>query len=517
MVNSKLLTQAEALGALCPADLGSLLNMQLQTIPKTQVTEGAPGGYGAVSGIASSRYLPNCILVKHRVYPSDVKALVSALGCASRYGGDFSRGAHYIRSLCKPGVIGCPDLEINMDTGIISTPKGCFAFGDEITLDGSKIFVNALARKSGTGLEDPDVSQVLRWVDEIRSPHIKIQTTVLSVDELQQTIATGADGVGLFPIENLLGSDLESVYRYVITKDAAIGVDIENRLRTSFSDFLTGAGPTATVVTVRLISKPLSSFLGSIESLTRDVAILRIRKRYEKGFRRDDELHAKSELLKGAARSVECNPSWGLRGAQAGVSFPDFLTLQLRALLLGAKMARRRGADPTIRILCPGICDPAEFEVFETAMHDALLETGESADLGAVIESPRGCILGGKIAELSPVLCIHTEDLHAAAFGYDVDSVGSSFLGPYLDMRVIDEAPYATIDQVAVGQLIQMCVEGAKATNANVEIGVCGSNCYDQKSMEFCHALGIRSFSCGPPQVPLARLCAAQAILRKPA
>jgi pyruvate,orthophosphate dikinase len=514
MVDSKVLTKEEALSALCPADLGSVLNWELKSVPKTQVSEGAPGGYGAVSGIASHRTTPNCILVKHRVYPTDVTALISAQGCVARYGGDFSRGAHYVRSLCKPGAIGCPDMDVNIDTGIISTPKGCFAFGDAITLEGTKVFVNALERKQGTGLLDLNVAQVLHWVDEIRADKIQIQTVISNTDDFQQTIATGADGVGLFPIESLFGSDLDSIYRYAATRDETIAVDLESRLRNAVADFLTSAGPVETHVTVQLISKPLSSFLGSLDALTRDVATLKVRKRYEKGFKRDDELFAKTELLKSALISPEINPAFGLRGVHIGVIFPQFFAFQIRAIIEGAKMARRRGAEPTVRILVPGVSSPLEFDGVEVQVREAYLETGESATFGVVIESPRGCIFGGKIAEVAPVIYINTEALHAASFGYDMDNVTRSFLGPYLDLRLIEEAPYATIDH-AVGQLIQLCVEGALAANPQVELGVCGSNCFDQKSMEFCHGLGIKSFCCEPCKVPVARLCAAQAILRQ--
>jgi pyruvate,orthophosphate dikinase len=518
MVTAGILTKEAALSALCPSDLGALMAERLQSTPRTQVAEGAPGSPGAVSGVVCHEACdgPRAVLVKQRLYPSDVKALFAVAGCASRTGGDYSRGAYYARSLSKPGAFGCADLDINTETGLITTPRGCFAFGDEVTLDGAKVFVNALATAPGRGLEDADVARVLQWADDVRGHEIEVQTIVASAAEFAQSIATGADGVGLFALEHLLGSDRESVFRFVATRDAAVGAAIETRLRTAMSDFLAAPGSHPTRVTVRLIDASAASFLGDLEGLVRDVAALRVRKQHQRGFNRDDELHAKEQLLRDARAARETNPRFGVRGVRAGVVCPEFFTLQLRAVLLGARAARGRGADPAIRILVPGVCDPAEFRVVQACLRNVVLQTEEAAALVAQVETPRACLLSRAIAEVAPCICIHTGELHAAAFGYDAENVATSFLGPYLELRILDEAPYATIDQRAVGRLIALCATAAREGCADAEVGVLGPNCCDEKSMDFCYRLGIRSFTCEPWRVPVARLCAAQAILRIP-
>jgi pyruvate,orthophosphate dikinase len=208
------------------------------------------------------------------------------------------------------------------------------------------------------------------------------------------------------------------------------------------------------------------------------------------------------------------NPILGLRGARLGLVAPEFFILQVRSILLGAKAARRCGADPHVRILLPTVTNPSEFTVCDAAFRDALLDTGERAELGAVIECPRNCLIADQFAALTRILCIETDNLHATTFGYDPGNVDSMFLTKYVDWRIYEEVPFATLDQDGVGQLMKICVDGAKAANQDVVISASGQNCHDQKSVDFCHALGIKSVTCRPTMVPITRLCAAQAIMR---
>jgi pyruvate,orthophosphate dikinase len=248
--------------------------------------------------------------------------------------------------------------------------------------------------------------------------------------------------------------------------------------------------------------------------LTGEIAGLRVRKQHQHDFSRDDDLRAKEELLHTAQRLFTLNPIMGLRGASMSLVAPELFALQIRSILLGAKAARRRGADPHVRILVPAVIDPKEFEICDAAFRDALLDTGEAAELGVMIECPRSCFLADQFAVATRILCIETDSLQAATFGYDAGNVDSMFLTKYVELRIYTEAPFATLDQDGVGQLMKICADGAKAANQEVVISACGQNCYDERSINFCHALGVNSVTCKPTMVPIARLCAAQAIMR---
>jgi len=66
-----------------------------------------------------------------------------------------------------------------------------------------------------------------------------------------------------------------------------------------------------------------------------------------------------------------------------------------------------------------------------------------------------------------------------------------------------------------VGQLVEMGVKLGRKTNPNLEIGICGEHGGEPNSVEFCHRVGLNYVSCSPFRVPIARLSAAQAVLKE--
>jgi pyruvate,orthophosphate dikinase len=303
----------------------------------------------------------------------------------------------------------------------------------------------------------------------------------------------------------------EALVNFVLNRETSVGVELERRLASGLSDVLAAAK--SHPVTIKLISSALSNFLPSLETLAGEIAALKVAKELEKDFNRGEELERKEQLFKIAQQVRESNPLLGIRGVRLSSVVPEMFSIQIRSILDGARAARRRGASPDIRILLPAVSDAREVSNLDAAFRDVLLGSEETAELGVLIECPRTCLTAGPIAQTANVLCIDTDALHESTFGYCQEDGERVFLSKYIDLGILEEVPYATIDQEGVGQLMKICVEEAKAEKPDISVTVCGVNCYDQKSVDFCYSLGVESVTCRPAMVPVARLCAAQAIL----
>jgi pyruvate,orthophosphate dikinase len=135
-------------------------------------------------------------------------------------------------------------------------------------------------------------------------------------------------------------------------------------------------------------------------------------------------------------------------------------------------------------------------------------------EVGTMIEVPRAALVAGEIAEEAEFFCFGTNDLTQMTFGFSRDDAGK-FLGAYYDKKIFENDPFAKLDQTGVGKLMEMASVSGKAVRPNLHCGICGEHGGDPASVEFCHNLGLDYVSCSPYRVPIARLAAAQAALRK--
>jgi pyruvate,orthophosphate dikinase len=511
MVNSKALSKEDALSSLCPAELGSVLSPTLRSQPQSDFCSGRLGASGGASGTTSTSAQADQILLKRTIYPSDVKYLISAGGCVSGTGGDYSRSAYYARALAKPAAIGCKDLGVDLDKKLIQTKTASIAYGDAITVESGRVFLSTVNLRTRSEIDDANVLQVLSWIDEVRADKISILTSSATVADVKLSISAGADGVGMFSIDDLIRSELEPLIQFIETNDPSILEDLSARLSTILSDVLAAAA--SKIITVKLLDLSPTGFLPSPATLTEELAALRAKRDIQKTPSFDAEISRKESELTLAKRFREANPALSLRGSRLCILYPDIFSMQARAILNAARAARKRGATPQVKILVPAITDRAELAELDGPFKDALLETGEDATIGAVLDSARGCCLAGQIAELGKLLCIETDLLHASAYGYSPFVNAQAFPSNYVNAGLFGDAPYATIDLDGVGQLIKLCIDEATKAHSDVTITVCGSNCANRRSIDFCYGLGIKSVTCRPEMVPVARLCAAQAVL----
>jgi pyruvate,orthophosphate dikinase len=134
---------------------------------------------------------------------------------------------------------------------------------------------------------------------------------------------------------------------------------------------------------------------------------------------------------------------------------------------------------------------------------------------GTMIELPRAALCADEIAEHADFFSFGTNDLTQTALGMSRDDAEGKFLTFYLENGVLDRNPFETLDQKGVGDLMRIAVERGRSTKPDIKLGICGEHGGDPPSVEFCHRLGLDYVSCSPYRVPLARLAAAQAVLKE--
>ena len=211
---------------------------------------------------------------------------------------------------------------------------------------------------------------------------------------------------------------------------------------------------------------------------------------------------------------------WARAAAVSGLLFPEIYEMQVRAIVRAAlAVEERSGAAPLVEIMHPLVGFAEELlrlraltiETADEEMEDA----GRRIDyhVGTMIELPRACIRADEIAAVADFFSFGTNDLTQTTLGFSRDDAEGKFLTRYLDDRILDANPFETLDQSGVGDLMQIAVERARAVKPEIKLGICGEHGGDERSVGFCHRLGLDYVSCSPYRLPLARLAAAQAAL----
>jgi pyruvate,orthophosphate dikinase len=134
---------------------------------------------------------------------------------------------------------------------------------------------------------------------------------------------------------------------------------------------------------------------------------------------------------------------------------------------------------------------------------------------GTMIELPRACIRADEIAEQADFCSFGTNDLTQTTLGFSRDDAEGKFLTYYLEDDILERNPFETLDQGGVGDLMRIAVERGRSVKPDLKLGICGEHGGEPRSVAFCHALGLDYVSCSPYRVPVARLAAAQAVLKE--
>ena len=268
-------------------------------------------------------------------------------------------------------------------------------------------------------------------------------------------------------------------------------------------------------VTIRLLDPPLHEFLPNKEELLIDVTKLQI------SNSDSQELKEKEKILKKVRQLEEINPMLGLRGCRLGIMFPEIYEMQAKAIFYAIADLAKKGIQTTPEIMIPLVGHVNELKVMRQLVIDAGVqvqnETGLTFDylIGTMIEIPRAALTADKIAQEADFFSFGTNDLTQTTFGYSRDDAEGKFLQSYVDKKVLPENPFAVLDQEGVGKLIETGVKLGRQTKPQLKTGICGEHGGEKSSIEFCYNAGLDYVSCSPYRVPLARLAAAQATIRK--
>ena len=259
-------------------------------------------------------------------------------------------------------------------------------------------------------------------------------------------------------------------------------------------------------VTVRLLDPPLHEFLPRTDKEINEVANV-VSLPVKEVESRIEELH-------------EQNPMLGHRGCRLGISFPEIYEMQCRAIfeaLVELKKKKIKSAFPEIMI--PLVSTEAEIKIMKELVIRIASEVQKQYKLkiefmvGTMIELPRAAIKAKEIAKHAEFFSFGTNDLTQTTFGISRDDSGK-FLNDYLDNKIFSIDPFVSIDD-GVADLVEIAVAKGKNQNKKLKLGICGEHGGDPKSIEFCSKVGLDYVSCSPYRVPVARLAAAQAELKK--
>jgi pyruvate,orthophosphate dikinase len=432
------------------------------------------------------------ILVRYETTPDDIHGMIAAEGILTVHGGMTSHAAVVARGMGKPCVAGCEELHI--EGGIARIGGRELNEGDPITIDGSTGFVYVGKVPLVPPQPGEDFETVLSWADDVR--RMRVRANADTPEDAARARQFGAEGIGLCRTEHMFfGDERLPVVQEMILADSEADrrSALDRLLPFQQSDFEAIFEVMAGLpVTIRLLDPPLHEFLPPEDQATDERMLTRIR------------------ALK------ETNPMLGTRGCRLGLMFPEIYEMQIRAIARAAKAVQERtGNAPLVEIMHP-LVGYAE-ELRRLAALTERVWTAEAPALahlvGTMIELPRACVRAATIAETAEFFSFGTNDLTQTALGVSRDDAEGKFLTQYLDGGVIQHNPFEILDQLGVGELIRLAVEGGRGARPNLKLGICGEHGGEPRSVAFFHDLGLDYVSCSPFRVPVARLAAAQAAL----
>ncbi len=528
MVEEGLLSEAEAVDRVTPAQLDQVFHPMIDpatTKDKESLTKGLNASPGAATGQIvftaedAEAWVKNgkkVVLVRKETSPEDIGGMHAAEGILTSTGGMTSHAAVVARGMGTPCVAGAKDIGIANKK---MTVKGkSFGEGDFITIDGTtgEVYEGQLA------LIEPQISDqletFLKWTDKVRQTAKRknvdmqgfgIRTNADTPEDAKRAREFGAEGIGLCRTEHMFfEEDRIRIFRQMIVAEdkAAREKALEKLLPLQKSDFVgIFKAMDGFPVTVRLLDPPLHEFVPHTEPEIKELA---------------SNTGVTVESLKAKIDSLhEFNPMLGHRGCRLGITYPEVYDMQVQAIMEAAVEVAKGGTDVHPEIMIPLVGTVNELEVLranaEKVCKDVLNKAGTKLDylIGTMIEIPRAALTADQIASQAEFFSFGTNDLTQMTFGFSRDDIGS-FLPQYIEDNILEQDPFAALDQTGVGQLVDMGTQKGRKTNPKLKVGICGEHGGEPSSIEFCYRVGLNYVSCSPFRVPIARLAAAQAVVK---
>ncbi len=519
LVERRAIDKAEALTRIDPEHLSTLLHPQVsQHATNAVVARGIAASPGAATGVivfssaaaeAQAAQARHCILVRAETGPEDIRGMHIAQGVLTGRGGMTSHAAVIARGLGVPCVAGALDIDFWPQSGALITRGGCiFREGDTITIDGTAGVVLEGAAKT----LPPDYGRFfktyLSWADQYRDLGIRANADTL--DEVRVALQFGAEGVGLCRTEHMFFAES----RLTAMREMIFAATPDERrqslgklLPIQRSDFLElFQSLPGKPVCIRLLDPPLHEFLPrDHEEMTELAEALGLSL---------DQLTARAEELK------EFNPMLGMRGVRLGIAVPEIYEMQARAIFEAAAKATSQGISVSPEIMIPLVSANREVQLVKEQLDQVASEVWKSTgnrfeyQLGVMVETPRAAMRAGELAVNATFLSFGTNDLTQLTYGISRDD-SSRIIDEYIRRGVYPGDPFSRIDRKGVGELMELAVERGIATRPDLVLSLCGEHAASADTIEFCRNAEFSYISCSPFRVPIARLAAAQAVIRQ--
>jgi len=496
------------------------------------------------------------ILVREETSPDDIHGMTAAQGILTERGGMSSHAALVARGFGKPCVSGCEAITVDEEAKSFSINGVTVKQGQILTVDGSSGAVLLGMVPAAEAELFPEMSEFLGWADETR--RLKVRTNADTPADAAKAIEFGAEGIGLCRTEHMfLAKDrLPVVQEMLLAAADAKALDAEAQGLRKELENATGIkrqrveerlhevlgrmeGPmghyrgalekilpmqqgdfeqifrvmAGKPVTIRLIDPPMHEFLPDHDALLEEVTRLRITSPGSA------ELREKEEMLAAVNAVREQNPMLGLRGCRLGILYPEINAMQVQAIFRAAIKLAGEGIEVLPEVMIPLVGFDTELahlrDLLETTARREMEAAGRQINyqFGTMIELPRAALTAGEIAKTAEFFSFGTNDLTQTTLGCSRDDAEGKFLAKYLEIGILKENPFETIDQAGVGSLIKQAIKSGRETRPTLKLGICGEHGGEPKSVEFFHRIGLDYVSCSPFRVPIARLAAAQAAL----
>ncbi len=520
LVKEGFISQEEAIMRVEPKSLDQLLHPTFDPKEKKEViTKGLPASPGAATG----RIVFNAedaeawhakgeevMLVRIETSPEDIGGMNVAEGILTTRGGMTSHAAVVARGMGTACVAGAGDVKIDYKAKTMKIGSKTYKEGDWISLDGSLGEVYAGKLKTQEAELSGDFGKLMVWADKIRT--LKVRTNADTPNDSSVAVKFGAEGIGLCRTEHMFfeGDRIIAVREMILSDDKAGREKALAKLlpiqRQDFEGIFKAMN--GLPVTVRLLDPPLHEFLPHEDANQKEMA---------------DVMKVSLETVKQKVHKLhEFNPMLGHRGCRLAITYPEIYQMQTRAIIEAAINVKKQGVKVLPEIMIPLVGMKKELDILKQEMIETIEQVFKEKGtklpymIGTMIEVPRAALIADKIAESAEFFSFGTNDLTQMGLGFSRDDA-ASFLGAYVERGIFDKDPFTTLDQEGVGKLIQLGVQNGRKTRADLKIGICGEHGGDPASVEFCHNVGMNYVSCSPYRVPIARLAAAQAVIRQKA
>jgi pyruvate,orthophosphate dikinase len=544
LVKEKLISKAEAVRRVTAEHIDYFLHPQLDAAARAKaklgdamIAEGLDVSPGAAIGQIvfdadtaehwAKTLKKKVILVRPETRPEDVHGMLAAQGIVTSRGGRTSHAALVARQFGIPAVVGAVSLEMSVEHRQMRTSSGrLLKEGDWLSLDGGtgEVFAGQLETVV-PDVTNPYFIELLSWADGFRK--LGVWANADYARDAERARKFGAEGIGLCRTEHMFFE----ADRVPIVQSMILAPDAEKRaehlaklLPMQRADFVAlFKAMDGLPLTIRLIDPPLHEFLPSRDELQKTVTELETRVRLNDPDRAalGPALRSKRILLESVEAMHEQNPMLGLRGVRLGIHMPELVRMQMRAILEAACACAREGVKLKPKIMIPLASTSAELklqrELLEDEARQVLKEQGMKVryEFGTMIEVPRAALIAGELAEFAEFFSFGTNDLTQTTFGISRDDAETGFLSEYLQKGVLAQNPFAALDEDGVGRLMEIGVKLGRERRKALEIGICGEHGGDPASIDFCHRVGLDYVSCSPFRVPVARLAAAHAALKR--